>query len=72
MLVSASVLRLTWDIVQTAPLQELIRLSDALLVRSLLQEVTQRVLLSDDEVRGLHRYLSEKVHLIRDMSESRI
>jgi hypothetical protein len=72
MLVSASVLRLTWDIVQESSLRELASLSDALLVRSLLKEVSQRVLLSEDEFRSLQRYLSDKVSLIRDMSEGRL
>ena len=70
MLISTSILRLTWTVVEEAPPRDLLHLSDTMLVRLLLQHVAQKILLSAEEVCALYGYLGSKVSLIRDIAES--
>jgi hypothetical protein len=71
MLISTSILRLTWAVVEETSPRDLLTLSDTLLVKRLLQHVTQKNLLSGEEVCALYGYLGSKVSLIRDLAESR-
>lgn len=72
MLISASMLRLTWAVVEEAPPKDLLYLSDTMLVKLLLHQIAQKVLLTGEEVCALYDYLGSKVLLIRDMAESRL
>jgi hypothetical protein len=65
-------LRLTWAVVEETPPRYLLSLSDTMLVKSLLQNVAQKILLNGDETGALCSYLGSKVPLIRDMAESRL
>ena len=72
MLINSSMLRLTWAVVEEAPPNDLLTLSDTMLVKRLLQQVAQKILLSGEEVCALSGYLGSKVSLIRDIAESRL
>lgn len=72
MLLSASMLHLTWSIVEEASPKELLNLSDTMLVRLLLQQVAEKILLTGEEVCALYGYLGSKITLIRDIAESRL
>lgn len=72
MVVSSSMLRLTWAVVEETSYRDLLTLSDTALVKLLLQHVTQKILLSGDEVCALYGYLGTRVPLIRDLAESRL
>jgi hypothetical protein len=70
--ISASILRLTWAVVEETSPRDLLMLPDTLLVKQLLQHVAQRNLLSGEEVCALYGYLGSRVRLIRDLAESRL
>lgn len=72
MMISASLLRLTWAVVEETSPRDLLTLSDTLLVKRLLQHVAQKILLSGEEVCALYSYLGSKISLIRDLAESRL
>lgn len=72
MLLSASMLHLTWSIVEETPARELLNLSDTMLIRLLLQQTAAKILLSGEEVCALYGYLGSKITLIRDIAESRL
>lgn len=72
MLVSPSILRMTWAVAEEALPHDLVALSDAILVKLLLQRVSQKILLNGEEVRALDDYLTANVSLIRDIAESRL
>lgn len=70
--ISSSVLRLTWAVVEETAPRDLLTLSDAMLVKRLLQHVDRNILLSGEEVCALSNYLNSKISLIRDIAESRL
>ncbi len=72
MIISTTMLRLIWAVVEEAPPNDLLHLSDTMLVKLLLHQIAQKILLSGDEVCFLYDYLGSKVFLIRDMAESRL
>ena len=72
MLIGTSILRLVWAVVEEASPGDLLTLSDRMLVKRLSQNVTQKILLSDEEICSLDGYLDSKVLLIRDIAESRV
>lgn len=69
MMPSASILRLIWATVDTTPPNDLLCLSDPMLVKRLLKHVTENILLNAEELCTLYTYLISKVSLIRDMAE---
>jgi hypothetical protein len=71
MSISASLLRLTWSVVEESSNNELIGLSDTMLIKLILQRVCKQILLSAEEVCELYGYLGSKVLLIRDIAQSR-
>lgn len=72
MLISSSILRLTWAVVEEASIHEILTFSDTALIKWLLQHVAHKILLSGEEVCALYGYLGSKVSLIRDLAESRL
>ncbi|MFM7427147.1 MAG: hypothetical protein ACKO7W_19470 [Elainella sp.] len=72
MSISASMLRLAWAVVEEAPPSDLLNLSDTMLIKLLLHQIAQKVLLTGEEVCALYDYLSSRVLLIRDMAEVRL
>ena len=72
MLISSSILRLTWSVVEETSTNDLLTLSDTMLVKLLLQHVAKRILLNSEEVCALYGYLGSKLSLIRDTAESRL
>lgn len=71
MLVSPSMLRLTWVIVEEFPTEDLLTLSDTRLIKLLLQHVARQIALNGEEICALYSYLGSKLSLIRDIAESR-
>lgn len=63
-----SVLRKTWAAVESAPLNNLLGLSDADLVKALLAKVVSQSPLSLDEEKSISLYLYSKTTLIRDLA----
>ena len=72
MLISSSMLRLTWAVVEETSPSDLLTLSDTMLIKLLLQHVGKRILLSSEEICDLYGYLGSKLSLIRDLAESRL
>lgn len=72
MLISSSMLRLTWAVVEETSPSDLLTLSDTMLIKLLLQHVAKRILLTSEEVCALYGYLGSKLTLIRDTAESRL
>jgi hypothetical protein len=70
-MINASMLRLMWTFIEESHPEDLLDLSDTMLVKLLLQEVAEKILLTGEEVQALYGYLGSKVSLIRDMAESR-
>ncbi|MBF2001229.1 MAG: hypothetical protein IGS50_22400 [Synechococcales cyanobacterium C42_A2020_086] len=66
-----STLRLIWDVVEETQHAELVALPDTALIKLLLQRIARKVLLSGEEVCALYNYLSSRLHLIRDIADSR-
>jgi hypothetical protein len=71
MLVSPSMLRLTWAVVEELPTGDLLTLSDTMLIKLLLQHVARRIALNGEEIYALYSYLGAKLSLIRDMATFR-
>jgi hypothetical protein len=69
--IETSLLRLTWSVIEEAQNTNLLSLTDTGLVRLLLQRISKRILLTGEEVCLLYDYLSSKITLIRDITESR-
>ena len=72
MSINSSMLRLTWAAIEETPSHELLTLTDTALVKLILQQITQKILLTGEEVCALHGYLGSKTRLIRDIAESRL
>lgn len=72
MVTDSLVLRLIWAVVEETNSDELLALTDAALVRLLLQKVARRILLTGEEVWVLYEYISSRITLIRDMAGSRL
>jgi hypothetical protein len=72
MLISSATLRLIWTAVEEMSPRDLLTFSDTALVRTLLQHISQKILLSGEEVGVLYSYLGERMALIRDIAESRL
>jgi hypothetical protein len=70
--INSSTLRLTWAVVEEASPNDLLTLSDTMLIKLLLQHIAQKILLSGEEVYTLYDYIGSKVSLIRDLAESRL
>jgi len=69
--IDTSLLRLTWLVIEETQSSNVLSLTDTGLVRLLLQRISDRILLSGEEVYLLYDYISSKTTLIRDMAESR-
>ena len=63
-----AVLRKTWAAVEAAPLNHLLGLSDADLVKALVAKVVSQTPLSLEEEKSISSYLSSKTTLIRDLA----
>lgn len=63
-----SVLRKTWSAIEAAPLSNLLGLSDADLVKTLVETVVSQTPLSIEEEERVSSYLSSKTTLIRDLA----
>jgi hypothetical protein len=70
-MINASMLRLIWTLIEESHPEDLLDLSDTMLVKLLLQQVAEKILLSGEEIHALYGYVGSKVSLIRDMAESR-
>lgn len=72
MLMNSSMLRLTWGVIEETLSSELLALTDTALIRLILQQISDRILLSGEEVCALYTYIASKTTLIRDLAESQI
>ncbi|WP_315787909.1 hypothetical protein [Fischerella sp. JS2] len=72
MLISSSMLRLTWAVIEETLSTELLTLTDTALIKLILQQISSKILLSGEEVCALYSYVGSKTTLIRDLAESRI
>jgi hypothetical protein len=62
------VLRSLWIVVEEIPSWKIQALSDTVLVSMLLSQVSQRVLLNNEQLKSLLLYLNLKLPLIRDLT----
>jgi hypothetical protein len=69
--IRATTLRTLWTAVEDISSCDLTNLSDAALSTKLLQEVSEKTLLSREEVDSLSDYIGAKLILMRDMANSR-
>jgi hypothetical protein len=67
-LISSSMLRLTWAVIEETHCSDLLSLTDTGLVKMLLQKISRKILLSGEEVCALYDYLSARTSLIRDLA----
>lgn len=72
MLVDSSIVRLTWAIVEKTSTADLLTLNDTALVRLLLQQIANRILLDSEEIYVLYGYIGSRTTLIRDMAAARL
>jgi hypothetical protein len=71
MLISPSILRLTWAVAEQTSVVDLLNLSDTMLIKLLLQQVAARIALTGEEICALYSYLGSRLLLIREMAEFR-
>jgi hypothetical protein len=71
MLISPSILRLTWVVIEKTSMIDLLNLSDTMLIKRLLQQVAAQSALNGEEVCTLYSYLGSRLLLIREMAERR-
>lgn len=68
---NASILRYFWSLIEETQTAVFHSLSDAELVKQLLQQLTDRHLLSSEESQTMSRYIHSKTMLIRELVEGR-
>jgi len=71
MIIDPSMLRLFWAVVEDTQSHDLLTLSDTALVKTLVQQVSSRILLSGEEMCMLYDYIGSRTQLIRDLAEFR-
>ncbi|MEB3179075.1 MAG: hypothetical protein VKL59_08625 [Nostocaceae cyanobacterium] len=69
MIIDPSTLRLFWAVFEDTQSHDLLTLSDTALVKTLVQEVSRRILLSGEEVCMLYDYIDDRTQLLRDLAE---
>jgi hypothetical protein len=68
---NALILRYFWSLIEETQTSVFHSLSDAELVKQLLQQLTDRHLLSTEESQTMSRYINSKTMLIRELVEAR-
>ena len=68
--VMVTTLRLFWGVVEETQSSTLLRLNDTQLVKQLVWQVTNRLLLSSEETYALSDYIHTRTTLIRDLAHS--
>jgi hypothetical protein len=69
---STTLLRQTWNLIETTNAWELLEASESDLIQRLLQRLDAQKPLADQERISLNDYLHSKISLIRDTAESRL
>ena len=69
---NTSLLRQTWNLIETTNAWELLEVSESELIQKLLQSLDAQKPLAEQERLSLNNYLHEKIGLIRDTAESRL
>ncbi|RUR74823.1 hypothetical protein ACF3DV_03000 [Chlorogloeopsis fritschii PCC 9212] len=70
--INSSMLRLTWSVIENTPSNDLLALTDTGLIKVILQQITNKILLNGEEVCALYGYIASRTALIRDIAESRV
>ena len=69
---NTSLLRQTWNLIETTNAWEILEVSESELVQKLLQSLDAQKPLAEQERISLNDYLHAKISLIRDTAESRL
>ena len=69
---NTSLLRQTWNLIETTNAWELLEVSESDLIQKLLQRLDAQKPLAEQERVSLSDYLHDKISLIRDTAESRL
>ncbi|MGL5074641.1 MAG: hypothetical protein ACRDBG_02210 [Waterburya sp.] len=69
---NTTLLRQTWNLIETTNAWELLEASESDLIQKLLLRLDAQKPLADQERISLHDYLHAKMSLIRDTAESRL
>ena len=69
---NTSLLRQTWNLIETTNAWELLEISESELIQKLLQSLDAQKPLAEQERLSLNDYLHKKIGLIRDTAESRL
>jgi hypothetical protein len=69
---NTTLLRQTWNLIETTNAWELLEVSESDLIQRLLQRLDAQKPLADQERVSLRDYLQAKMSLIRDTAESRL
>jgi hypothetical protein len=69
---NTTLLRQTWNLIETTNAWELLEASESDLIKGLLQRLDAQKPLADQERVSLNDYLQTKISLIKDTAESRL
>ncbi len=69
---NTTLLRQTWNLIETTNAWELLEASESDLIQGLLQRLDAQKPLADQERVSLNDYLQTKISLIKDTAESRL
>lgn len=69
---NTTLLRQTWNLIETTNAWELLEASESELIPRLLQRLEAQKPLADQERVSLNDYLHNKINLIKDIAESRL
>lgn len=69
---NTTLLRQTWNLIETTNAGELLEISDSELIQRLLRRLDAQNPLADQERASVSNYLLSKMNLIKDTAESRL
>lgn len=70
-MLSPSLLHDLWQLIEELPSHPVMRLNDSRLISWLLAQVERRLILKEEDINNIERYLGSHVLLIREMTESK-
>ncbi|ABW27298.1 hypothetical protein [Acaryochloris marina] len=70
-MLSPSLLHDLWQLIEELPSHPVMQLNDSRLISWLLARVERRLILKEEDISNIEKYLGSHVLLIREMTESR-
>lgn len=69
---NTTLLRQTWNLIETTNALELLEISESELIKRLIKRLDAQQPLADQERASVNNYLLDKMNLIKDTAESRL